>query len=238
MDRAPQHKSQTARIGDLLRELIVGARYAPGQKLRIDDLCSELEGSSSAVREALSRLTAEGLVVALPQKGFVVAPISRHDLIDLTEVRVHIEQRCLEQSIRAGDIEWEGRILSIRHRFLALSGAYKKAGSPEARRWHQLHQQFHDELTSGCANRWWRRLRRQLYMQSERYRRLSGPFADYDRDVDGEHRTLADAVLARDVKQATALITNHLRTTTDILLASSMEFSDDETPSSQAATAG
>lgn len=233
-----QHKSRTARICDLLRDEIVRARYAPGQKLRIDNLCEELDGSSSAVREALSRLTAEGLVVALPQKGFVVAPVSRQDLIDLTEVRIEIETRCLALSIENGNIDWEGRMTSIRHRFLSVAGDHKKTGTPEARRWHRLHEQFHDELASACPNRWWLRLRRQLYTQSERYRRLSGPFARYERDIDNEHRLIADATLARDTETATGLLADHLRTTTDILLASNMEFTGEETPSREEAVSG
>lgn len=231
----PQHKSRTARICDMLREAIVGATYPPGQKLRIDNLCEELDGSSSAVREALSRLTAEGLVVALPQKGFVVAPVSRRDLTELTEVRIEIEARCIQESIRHGDIDWEGRVLSVRHRFLAASGDFKKKGTPAAQRWHQLHEQFHDEMASACPNLWWLRLRRQLYTQSERYRRLSGPFARYERDIDGEHQAIADAVLDRDIKEATRLMASHLRITTEILLESEMIFSGDETVSDRAA---
>ena len=220
----PLHKSLTVRTCDKLRDAIVSATYAPGQKLRIENLCDELDGSSSAVREALSRLTAEGLVVALPQRGFIVAPVSRRDLIDLTEVRIDIEAKCIEQAIAHGDIEWEGKVLSIRHRFLAIDADAKNPSSEAGLRWHRLHEEYHDELTSACPNLWWRRLRTQLYIQSERYRRLSGPFAEYDRDINAEHGAIADAVLARDAETAKRLITDHLRITTEILLASSIEF--------------
>jgi hypothetical protein len=68
------------------------------------------------VREALSRLTSDGIVENVPQKGFVVAPVSPEDLKDLTSVRIDIENRCLDLAIKKGDLAWEGRILSSYHR--------------------------------------------------------------------------------------------------------------------------
>ena len=226
MNVMAEHKSRTAQTYEQLRDAIVDARYAPGEKLRIDYLSRDLQVSSGATREALSRLTAEGLVVAMPQKGFVVAPISRRDLKDLTEVRVEVEGRCLAQSIESGDLEWEGRVLSVHHQLNSLGDVYDLLGKPEIRRWHQLHEEFHDQLTSACTNTWWLRLRYQLYIQSERYRRLSGPADETDRDVAAEHTMIADATLARDIDEALRHMRNHLNRTTEILLASRMPFAD------------
>ena len=59
----------------------------------------------SGVREALSRLWAEGLVVAEPQRGFHVSPVSLEHLTDLTLTRMEIEGLCLSRSIgRSGTL--------------------------------------------------------------------------------------------------------------------------------------
>lgn len=64
------------------------------------DLLSETLGVSlGSVREALVRLTMEGLVLSEPSKGFVVAPISLDDLDDLTDTRIELETHCLRRSI-------------------------------------------------------------------------------------------------------------------------------------------
>jgi len=220
------HKSQTARTVDLLRTSIIEARYAPGEKLRIDQLGKELDASSGAVREALSRLTAEGLVLAEPQRGFVVAPISRKDLEDLTEVRIDIECRCLAQTIAAGDVAWEGRLMSLQHQLRALEPSIYSPGSVEARKFHSLHHAFHAELTSLCGNSWWHRLREQLFLQSERYRRLSGPFDEQGRDISAEHDAIAKAAVSRDTQGAVQHMADHLRRTTEILLNSRIPFAD------------
>ena len=221
-----KHRSRTARTYDELRDAIVDARYPPGDRLLIDQISKDLSVSSGAIREALSRLTAEGLVVAEPQKGFVVAPISRQDLIDLTEVRVSIETQCLRDSILKGNLDWEGRLLSAHHRLNALGDAYKRRGSSDANKWHQWHQEFHDQLTAACDNQWWLRLRRQLYIQSERYRRLSGPADESDRDIVEEHAQIASAALARDVESACGHMNDHLTRTTKILIASAFPFAN------------
>lgn len=222
------HKSQTARTVDLLRDAIIQARHPPGEKLRIDQLCRELDASSGAVREALSRLTAEGLVIAEPQRGFVVAPISRKDLEDLTEVRIDIECRCLVDTIARGDVAWEGRLLSLQHQLRAVEPALKEPGSEGARQFHLLHHAFHSELTAFCPNSWWQRLRQQLFLQSERYRRLSGPFDEEGRDIAAEHDAIARSAIARDPESAVLHMTEHLRRTTKILLTSRIPFSDGE----------
>ena len=219
------HKSVTSRTYDRLRNAIITARFRPGEKLRIDALREELDASLGAVREALARLTSEGLVTAEPQRGFTVSLISRKDLIDLTEARVEIELICLQSSITHGDLAWEGRVLSVAHQLSRVGEAIRDPARQNADNWHRHHQQFHDAITAACTNSWWLKLRRQLFIQSERYRRLSGPFAEYDRDVDAEHRAIADAVLARDTEQAKSLLAEHLRATTTILLASKMPFS-------------
>lgn len=219
------YKSMTSRTYEQLRNAIITARYKPGEKLRIDTLKQELDASLGAVREALARLTSEGLVAAEPQRGFAVSMISRRDLIDLTEARVAIELTCLEASITNGDLAWEGRVLSVTHQLSKLTDLIRNPTGPDAGRWHRLHARYHDEITSACSNSWWLKLRKQLFIQSERYRRLSGPFAEYDRDIEAEHKAIADAVLARDAASAKRLLGDHLRATTDILLASKMPFS-------------
>ena len=64
---------------------------------------------------------------------------------------------------------------------------------------------------SACDSPWLLRIREQLYVQSERYRQLS--MAKGDRDLDGEHRRIVDAALARDADLAVELLTQHLNRT-------------------------
>ncbi|WP_180899748.1 GntR family transcriptional regulator [Martelella soudanensis] len=209
--------SRTAEVYEALKEELLDCAYAPDRKLAIDQLASQFGVSAGAVREALSRLTSDRLVVSLPQRGFVVASVSRRDLIDLTAVRIEIETRCLGRSIARGDLEWEGRLLGIWHRLSRTLPSEDKAAKKE---WARLHSQFHDELLSCCDSLWWLHLRDQLYMQAERYRRMILPHARTSRDINAEHQKILDRALAGDAEQACAALRDHLQLTTDILLTS------------------
>src|ERR1700679_2650490 len=87
-----------------LRADLLACRILPGRKLKIQELCTQFSVSLGAIREALSRLTSEGLGVAEPQRGFRAAPISESDLVDLTMVRIHRGCLCLGFPIAFGDV--------------------------------------------------------------------------------------------------------------------------------------
>lgn len=216
--------SQTEDVYERLRAALLAGRYLPGQKLKITDICDQVEGSLGAVREALSRLLADGLVVSEPYKGFRVTPVSPSDLIDLTRARIEVERLCLASSLANGDIAWEGRLLALLHQMSRYSGPDTAAAAVDE--WSRLHASFHDALVSACDNSWLLRMHRMLHEQSERYRRLALTVrAGLDdsmprpkRDTPAEHRELVDAAIARDVGRISELMAAHLQRTTDDLL--------------------
>ena len=208
---------------EALRADLLACRIAPGSKLKIQELCNRLSVSLGAIREALSRLTSEGLVVSEPQRGFRAAPISLADLRDLTMVRIEVESLCLRRAIEVGTVEWEVRLVAAYHR---LSRTPERPVSDPMRsddEWADAHAAFHAALVDGADSPWLLRLHSQLYAQSERYRRLSIPLGGSDRNVGKEHQDILDAALKRDADGAVALLTQHLNYTTEILLQANIE---------------
>jgi len=206
-----------------LRADLLSCRILPGSRLKIQDLCTRLSVSLGAIREALSRLTSEGLVVAEPQRGFRAAPISPEDLSDLTRVRIEIEGLCLRRAIALGDVDWEARLVAAFHR---LSRTPERAPSDPVRsndEWAAAHAAFHLALVEGCGSPWLLRLHSQLYDQSERYRRLSVSLARETRKIGDEHQAIMDAALGRDAEKAVALVTAHMTETANILLAAKID---------------
>ena len=210
--------SLTEHAYERLRADLLSCRLMPGQKLNINTLCEKMGVSLGAVREALSRLTSEGLVTAERAKGFRVTPISSSDLVDLTMVRVEIEALCVRRAIEFGDASWEARLEAA---YLKLSRTPNGVPSDPRRlsdAYASAHTEYHEALVSACESEWLLRLRRQLHAQSERYRRLSLPLSDYERDVNREHGDIMNAALARDADRTTALMEEHLQSTTRVLL--------------------
>lgn len=218
---ASANSSLTQDAYQRLRADLLACRLQPGTRLRINELCRTLSVSLGAVREALSRLTSEGLVVAEPQRGFRVAPISAEELRDLTGVRAQIEGLCLERAIAAGDVGWESQLVAAFHRLSRTPE--REPGDPQRmdEAWSVAHAAYHQALVGACDSPWLLRLREILYAQSERYRRLSVPLAKIARDLNREHQDIMEAALARDAVLAKALMTEHLELTTRVLLEQS-----------------
>jgi len=213
-----------------LRADLLACRIRPGERVRINDVCRQFEVSLGAVREALSRLTSEGLVVAEPQRGFRAAPITAEELRDLTMVRVDVEGHCLRRSIALGDLAWESQVVSTFHLLSRTPERVHDDPRRVSEAFSQAHGAFHAALVAACASPTLLRVRAQLFAQSERYRRLSVPLDAGERDLNAEHGAIAQAVLARDARTAVRLMTRHLECTTAIVLAGATWLAEPNVP--------
>lgn len=207
---APQVRSLTSAVFANLKAEILSCRLKPDEKLHIGNLAKVYDVSLAAVREALSRLVADGLVVAEDQRGFRVSPASIRDLDDVTETRIEIECLALRRSIARGGADWSEEIEAA---WKAMSGA-----RPGQEKWPALHNRFHASLVGACGLEWLMRFRAVLFEQSERYRALSRSRKNVARDLETEHRELMKATLARDAAAATALLAQHFGRTRDLVL--------------------
>jgi GntR family carbon starvation induced transcriptional regulator len=206
-------KSLTESVYLSLRDDILTYRLKPATKLNIASMAKGRGVSLSAVREALARLSSDGLVVTEPQRGFRVASVSRADLLDLTERRVAIEGQCLQNSIQHGSLAWEGRVLASLHELSRTPVRLENEFNPA---WISTHVRFHATLVEACNSPWLMRIRELLFIHSERYRVLS---IHIDRPhLDSEHQDIAEAAITRDTERAVALLTEHVKLTAKIIL--------------------
>ena len=211
-------RSLTLAVYERLRADIITSQLVPNDRLHLATLQERFQVSLSVLREALSRLVADGLVIAEAQRGFRVSPISRKDLIDVTRTRIRIEGMALELAIDQGDDAWRGRLSASHATMVATDRATHTA------LWAEHHAEFHRLLLEPCESAWLLRFRDVLFEQSERYRSMFAQLAithriPNDRDVAQEHRALLDAVLARDASAASIALQAHFQRTMQGVLA-------------------
>ncbi len=201
-----------------LREDLLTCRLVPGEKINIKDISDGLGFSLGAVREALSRLTSEGFVTLDDARGFRATPISIGDLTDLVAVRSDIEGQCLRRAIARGGLDWESAIVSAAHR-LSKTPTRDPADSARLNEdYADAHGAFHHALVAACDSPWLLRMRGWLYAQSERYRYLTVPLSNSERDLVHEHADILAATLERDADRAVALLGDHLMATARLLI--------------------
>ena len=211
-------RSLTTAVFAQLRAEILSCRLKPGEKLLIAGLARRFAVSLSAVREALSRLAAEGLVTSEDQRGFHVSPVSAAQLRDLTRTRIDIEGLALRRAIERGDSQWQAQVREAYERLAAAPLPRAGDAGPNFERWRALHRRFHLALVSACGSAWLLRLRETLDDQSERYRFLAHGVRA--RDVEAEHAAILRAVLDRDVDGAVKALGEHFALTAEIITAS------------------
>lgn len=197
-----------------LRDDIVQGRLKPGEKLRVEHLKHRYEVGAGTLREALTRLVSDALVVAESQRGFRVAPMALDDLEDLTALRIHIEIDALRRSIRHGDAAWRARLTAA---FEEMSAVEQPIRPEHVRRWEALNSRFHETLVDGVDSPWTLKVLRQLAQHGERYRRTAIGLADPGRNVHAEHQQIYDAAMAGLEARAALALEAHIRATADLL---------------------
>jgi GntR family transcriptional regulator, carbon starvation induced regulator len=207
--------------GDILR----GA-FRPGERLRIEALCERYEVGATPLREALNRLSAEDLVAREEQRGFRVAPVSTADLEELTKTCCWISELGLRESIRNGDNAWEEAIVVAAHRLSRVPREGAEGYSSFNPEWEERHRAFHLALIAACGSRWLTDFYLMLMDRNARYRYLAFRDGSVPRDVEGEHRAIVEAALARDADRAVAAANAHIRHTSDSVAARETAFSD------------
>lgn len=215
-ERREEAASQSERAYRHIRRAILRGDLKPGERLPVADLRERLGLGLTPIREALMRLGSEGLLETESHRGARVAELSLDGLADLMRTRREIEALCLRASIAAGDSDWEGRVVAALH-VLTRAPRPERDDEEALIDWEASHRRFHHALVSACGSAWLLRFWNTLADHSELHRsirllRRSEAGAGV-RDIDGEHRALMEAALARDADRAVALMNDHMRAT-------------------------
>jgi DNA-binding GntR family transcriptional regulator len=202
-----------------IRADIVAGTYLPGSKLSPREIATKSNVSLSVVREALTRLAEQGLVIALPQLGFSVVNLDLDDARDLNRVRILIESAAIKDAVEHADVEYETRVLASHHRLTRTPQWADATTHTISDAWAQAHTQFHSALLSSCSSPRLIDLAAGMRETAELYRRWSGRFTTRgaQRDVAGEHLALMQAALDRDAERAAVLAGEHIDRTTEVL---------------------
>ena len=214
VDQVPTLARQV--MGRLRRDILAGA-LPPGSRLRIEGLRARYGVGASPLREALSQLVAEGLVLRVDQRGFRVASAEPETLRDLIETRCLVETAALRAAIARGDAAWEERVLVAHHRLARTPRSAQPERFVPHPDWEAHHRAFHLALLEGCGAQALLAFSAELHDRALRFRQLSNQIAWPQRDVAAEHRAICEATIARRADDAATLLEAHYRRTGEFL---------------------
>lgn len=199
---APKGSGETAY--DRLLQSIREGVFAPGDRLREEDVADRLSLSRTPVREALRRLEADGIIEHRPRQGAVVRQLSHTEVVELYEMRVVLERTAAEMAAKHGTAP-EFDALDDLNQLIAY-----ERGNPA--RAAAINQEFHQGLYLAGRNRFLLEAARALNNSLL----LLGPttFTDEARVdvVTAQHAAIVDALRNGDVEGAGAAAEVHLNT--------------------------
>ena len=203
----------------MLRADIIRGEFAAGARLRFVELQTRYGLGTSPLREALSRLAADRLVVQEVNRGFRVPPLSREDFQDIARLRIELERSAIESSVREGDESWEEGVVLAHHRLRRL-GRQEAAPEGEAvpEEWEARHRAYHAALIAACPSPWTLHFCSVLHDQFDRYRRWAGRDPVVQVGLSKQHEQLIEAALARDAERASAVLAAHIEDTAKAVL--------------------
>lgn len=219
MDTENRISTQASTVYDRLQADILSGELEPGKKLRLKELIEIYSTGNSPLREALNRLSANGMVVREENRGFRVPPANTEELNELTRTRCWLEEIALRESIANGDVEWEERIVLAYHWLSRAAQSTDAEARHTSAEWEDHHREFHVALISACDSSILIDFCAQLQKRTFRYRNLAEVVAYRDRHELEEHRLLQEAALNRNAELAVELLTKHYTITSEIVLS-------------------
>jgi DNA-binding GntR family transcriptional regulator len=201
----PESQSLVDRVGHAVRRAILEGRLRPGETLSISDLAADLGVSHSPVREALQRLSSQGLILLRPARTAVVAPLDLAELEEIYRLRELVEVDALGRAapqLTSVDVE------TLEREFELLSAA-----ATDSDPFWDAHNAFHTTLMAPVLTSRLRRVVTELWHAAERYIRIVYMETDvlFTHTPRERHEPLLAAARARDSDVLRAAMTAHLR---------------------------
>lgn len=200
----------TDEIYTLIKEKILTHNIAPGVKINIDQLARNLEVSNIPIREALSRLSAEGLVETIPYKGMYVANLSLQELDEMLEIRMELE--CL--ALRKAVSQIPEQLLDQLHRDMqAWKQLTHEHNEDRIQLIAEMNERLHGLILQYCHNHSLQSLIHTYIEKIQRYWVLSQAYVDpvalqYEWE---EHMKIIQALIHRDSSAAAQALQEHLQ---------------------------
>lgn len=196
-----------------LREAIREGRYAQGQRLVVADVTKALGVSAGPVREAIRRLTGEGLIEITPHRGASVRTFKAKDVREIFQLREAIEglaARLAAEHIGLGDHREKMKSCVAEMRRIV--------NARERSAYVQHNHRFHELIYAMAGNDRLRETASQLTLPiyKMRFHRLLD--TNYDKTSAGEHELIAAAILEGDGSRAERAMRAHIRSSGESML--------------------
>lgn len=191
-------------VFDALRTAILEDRYPPGTELQEVALAESYGVSRGPIREALGRLSAEGLVTIRSRRGAVVTALTKQEFLDAYQVREALEVLAIRLAVERRDESLLGRLNEL------LGPMDEAAENHDVDGFFAHNAAFHRAFVEASGNRKLEQVHAQVIGSMGRYRRRSLVLRGDLRPSIQEHRQIVAAVEQGDSELAAERLAYHI----------------------------
>ena len=203
-------------IADQLREQIVQGVFRPGEQINESVLASQLHTSRGPVREALQRLSQEGILVSHRNRGVFVLELTAVDIREIYTVREAMESAAADALLDAGQEQVDETCQALKS---IISDMAKQVAVSDWQAIARLDMQFHTAFVAGAGNTRLIRIYQTLAAESRMcILSLSVAYPRIDALVK-EHQNLLDLLEAGDREELHKAINQHMQKAVEDLTA-------------------
>jgi len=211
-----QNKNLSDQIYENLKNNILKNKLELGIKISVDEIAKQYQVSHTPAREALNKLTEEGLVLSSPNKVHKIFNISKKELLEIMEIRKMYECYSIDKAIKNVSQE---KFENIYGKVLKLNTSQEKNIC------HQFFStdiEFHKTIIEGTMNLKLIEMYNQIFfiIRTVIYR-----IDHKEKDIDNfiaEHISLLSLILNKDIKKARMALEDHLEHSTRYYLENFM----------------
>lgn len=144
--QAPENTSLAEQAYQLLEEQLVTLKLEPGAVIGERDLVDKAGIGRTPVREAIQKLSAQGLLQVLPRKGLVVTPLRRSDLVQIIETRRVLERLMVVKAAERANLD--------QRQALRILASHLETAGDDLESFFRLDHRLDELLEIACGNRY------------------------------------------------------------------------------------
>lgn len=196
--------SLTDEIADIIRERILKGEYRIGEKIKENQIATELKVSRTPIREAFKQLENEGLIDYIPNRGCFAKGFTKQDIEDIYAVRKALEVLAVEWAVSRITPE-EIRELKAQSDLMEFYITRK-----DSKKVLEINTDFHDIIYNAAGSRFMAQVLRSYKEYIEQTRKVLFSDPNSLTEVFKEHEAILKAIEKGDAEEAKEAMARHL----------------------------
>jgi DNA-binding GntR family transcriptional regulator len=203
----------TERAYERVRRDIISCAIAPGSEISESQLSTQYKLGKAAVRVALTKLAHDGLVRAIPRRGYMVMPVTLKDINDVFELRLMLEPGAARMA--AGKVSTQ----RLRTYDEVCREGYQPGDAKTTARFLAANKAFHIEIAQATGNARLAAAIEQLLDEMTRLLHLGLGLRKGPQQTVHEHKTLVKALARGDGETAERICREQIEASRNMVLS-------------------